>query len=128
MATFAATQSTAAAAAKKSSVKAIVRIRPGLSHEVGERCLFIDPDDKKTAELVDVKFATSTALRYKYVIISSLSAGGSPLGCRFDACYDINAKQEDIFKQEVDPHIPPLFQGMNTTIFCYGMTGAGPLN
>lgn len=44
---------------------------------------------------------------------------------RFDAAYDVEAPQEAIFIDEVEPVLPSLFEGLNTTIFCYGMTGAG---
>jgi hypothetical protein len=30
-----------------------------------------------------------------------------------------------VFDTEVAPQLPKLFQGINTTVFCYGNTGAG---
>jgi hypothetical protein len=44
---------------------------------------------------------------------------------RFDAAYDDEVGQADVFDAEVSPHLASLFRGINSTIFCYGMTGAG---
>lgn len=44
---------------------------------------------------------------------------------RFDACYDGNSTQEEIFEKEISPMLNSLFAGYNTTVFAYGMTGAG---
>ena len=44
---------------------------------------------------------------------------------RFDGCYDSNALQESIFNTEVEPLLDTVFNGLNTTVFAYGNTGAG---
>lgn len=45
--------------------------------------------------------------------------------CRFDRCYDAHENQEVIFENEIKPNLRGLFKGINMTVFCYGMTGAG---
>ena len=45
--------------------------------------------------------------------------------CRFDAAYGVRSTQAEIFANEVDPQLEKLFSGINTTVFCYGNTGAG---
>lgn len=44
---------------------------------------------------------------------------------RFDACYDTNAPQEELFRKEIEPLIENVTNGINTTVFAYGVTGAG---
>ena len=43
---------------------------------------------------------------------------------RFDACYSQESTQIQIYK-EVENSIEDAFEGLNTTVFAYGMTGAG---
>ena len=43
---------------------------------------------------------------------------------RLDACFDTDSEQEKVFAQ-VEPHLSELLKGVNTTVLCYGMTGAG---
>lgn len=43
----------------------------------------------------------------------------------FDAAYGEESSQEEIFKTEIEPNIPPILKGLNTTILAYGNTGAG---
>jgi kinesin family protein 22 len=43
----------------------------------------------------------------------------------FDACYDDRFSQQDLYSREVEPYVPQMFSGLNTTIFCFGMTGTG---
>jgi kinesin family protein 22 len=44
---------------------------------------------------------------------------------QFDACYDGFSKQADIYQSEVRPWLSDCWQGINTTVFCYGATGSG---
>jgi hypothetical protein len=46
--------------------------------------------------------------------------------CSFDRCYGGDATQDTIFYQEIEPLLKiSVLKGVNATIFCYGMTGAG---
>lgn len=55
--------------------------------------------------------------------ISSISR--SPTTSSFDGAYDSDSQQEDLFKNEIEPMIGSVFKGIHTTIFAYGITGAG---
>lgn len=43
---------------------------------------------------------------------------------QFDKCFPANATQEDVFS-EIKPLFDNIVRGVNTTVFCYGSTGAG---
>lgn len=43
---------------------------------------------------------------------------------RFDSCYNVDSEQSEIFS-EISDSIGDILNGINTTIFAYGMTGAG---
>eukprot|EP01104_Vermistella_antarctica_P018143 TRINITY_DN6629_c0_g1_i1.p1 TRINITY_DN6629_c0_g1~~TRINITY_DN6629_c0_g1_i1.p1 ORF type:complete len:565 (+),score=86.79 TRINITY_DN6629_c0_g1_i1:74-1768(+) len=43
----------------------------------------------------------------------------------FDGCYGPSSTQECIYKERVEPVLPTLFDGFNTSVFAYGNTGAG---
>ncbi|KAK9762201.1 hypothetical protein K7432_012298 [Basidiobolus ranarum] len=43
----------------------------------------------------------------------------------FDSCYGPEGKQRSIFDKDVKPLVQNIFKGLNTTVFCYGVTGAG---
>lgn len=90
-------------------VKVLVRIRPFLGTEVGhDKCvLSLDEENEGNLLLQDPR-RPEGALQYA-----------------FDHCYAAQASQEDIFKQEIEGSLSQLFKGVNTTIFCTGMTGAG---
>ncbi|KAL6057846.1 GDP-fucose protein O-fucosyltransferase 1 [Balamuthia mandrillaris] len=86
-------------------VRVVVRVRPFVSKEVQKRCVEVR-QDLRCVELRQGKSADS--LRYA-----------------FDGAYDCNAGQEELFRNEIEPFIDTVFCGLNTTIFAYGMTGAG---
>jgi hypothetical protein len=92
-----------------SKVKVLVRIRPFVGSEVGnEKCVLqLDEGNSGNLFLQDPR-RPEGALQFS-----------------FDHCYPSSAKQEDIFKQEIESSLQSLFKGLNTTIFCTGMTGAG---
>lgn len=90
-------------------VKVLVRIRPFLGNEVGhDKCVLAVDEEKPGQVLLHDPRRPDGALQYA-----------------FDHCYTAAATQEEIFKQEIDDSLGSLFKGVNTTIFCTGMTGAG---
>lgn len=90
-------------------VKVLVRIRPFLGNEIGhDKCVLAVDEEKPGQVLLQDPRRPDGALQYA-----------------FDHCYTATATQEDIFKQEIDDSLGSLFKGVNTTIFCTGMTGAG---
>ncbi|KAI9932722.1 hypothetical protein ASPWEDRAFT_123067 [Aspergillus wentii DTO 134E9] len=44
---------------------------------------------------------------------------------QFNAVYDSNASQQDLFDAEVAPTVKHLFNGFDVTLFAYGVTGTG---
>ncbi|XP_075057178.1 kinesin-like protein KIF3C isoform X2 [Mixophyes fleayi] len=51
--------------------------------------------------------------------------GELPKTFTFDAVYDANSKQADLYDETVRPLIDSVLQGFNGTIFAYGQTGTG---
>ncbi|NXG56377.1 KIF3C protein, partial [Hemiprocne comata] len=51
--------------------------------------------------------------------------GDLPKTFTFDAVYDANSKQADLYDETVRPLIDSVLQGFNGTIFAYGQTGTG---
>jgi len=43
----------------------------------------------------------------------------------FDRVYDLDTKQEEIFRQSVDPLVQRFLEGYNATVFAYGQTSSG---
>lgn len=43
----------------------------------------------------------------------------------FNGVYDMGTSQEELFTNEVASHLKSLFQGLDVTIFAYGVTGTG---
>lgn len=51
--------------------------------------------------------------------------GGDPKVFTFDAIYDWNSKQIDIYDETARPIVQAVLEGFNGTIFAYGQTGTG---
>ncbi|KAH9212976.1 P-loop containing nucleoside triphosphate hydrolase protein [Leptodontidium sp. 2 PMI_412] len=43
----------------------------------------------------------------------------------FNSVYDMGTTQEELFTNEVAPHLKSLFQGLDVMVFAYGVTGTG---
>lgn len=52
-------------------------------------------------------------------------AGEPPKTFTFDAVYDWNSKQQDLYDETVHDLVDSVLQGFNGTIFAYGQTGTG---
>lgn len=69
----------------------------------------------------------------KIVVISKAGIAGRYLRSQqgssneyaFDAAFDADASQAQVFEQTAKPHIPAVLDGYNVTVFAYGATGAG---
>ena len=46
-------------------------------------------------------------------------------GFTFDAVYDWNSKQSDLYEESFSPLVNSVLNGFNGTIFAYGQTGTG---
>lgn len=73
------------------------------------------------------------ALPLQIVVISKAGIAGRYLRSQqgssneyaFDAAFDADATQAQVFEKTAKPHIPAVLDGYNVTVFAYGATGAG---
>ncbi|KAK2961217.1 putative Chromosome-associated kinesin KIF4B [Blattamonas nauphoetae] len=92
-------------------IRTVIRIRPFLPSEDVERCLNVLKDSTSGGKATHlqvfdrVTFQTNTS--------------------RFDGCYDEDNTQMDLFSAEIQPSLSHCFNGINFTVFAYGMTGSG---
>ncbi|KAL0486906.1 kinesin-like protein [Acrasis kona] len=90
------------------AVKVVVRCRPFNSREkenASDRCITIDQETNQ-------------------VIMREVD--GNPMrNFAYDAVYDSESRQTDVYEQTAKPIVNSCFDGYNGTVFCYGQTGAG---
>ncbi|KAJ5088762.1 hypothetical protein N7456_012378 [Penicillium angulare] len=113
------------------SVRVVARVRPLLK---AERDLDVilrtgasaapAPVDAKSQESGDRKLA---ALRDRdnVVRIPNPKNEGEEYSFQFNAVYDAEVAQQELFDAEVAPTIKHLFKGFDVTLFAYGVTGTG---
>jgi kinesin family protein 22 len=94
-----------------SKVRVLVRIRPFLPSERDEKCVRVIPPVHPAKE--------STAIELFDKIMMQVTQ------YQFDGTYDEHSTQEGIYSQQVPQMLEACFQGINSTIFAYGMTGSG---
>ncbi|RKP07309.1 P-loop containing nucleoside triphosphate hydrolase protein [Thamnocephalis sphaerospora] len=85
-------------------IKVLCRVRPFLPHENKDDTIAVNGNS------LEISNVRSRAEAYRF---------------SFDACYDALVTQEQLFKRDVQPLIDNVFKGLSTTVFCYGVTGAG---
>ncbi|KAJ1923119.1 hypothetical protein IWQ60_006090 [Tieghemiomyces parasiticus] len=85
-------------------IRILCRVRPFLKHETTDDCITLED---RTVRIVNQR-NPAEAFRYE-----------------FDACYDAQASQSDLFQRDVRPLVDNIFKGLDATMFCYGVTGAG---
>lgn len=92
----------------------IARIRPLLKAEAEKDAIVTadgnagDPTDEKTV-----------------VRIPNPKNEGEAYSFQFNAVYDAQATQAQVFDKEVGPTVKSLFKGLDITLFAYGVTGTG---
>ncbi|KAM3521225.1 hypothetical protein NHJ13051_006369 [Beauveria bassiana] len=94
------------------SVRVVARIRPLLDGE-HEKDIIVRAD------------STETGKPNTIVKIPSPKNGAEEFSFTFNSVYDQSASQEALFTSEVQPLLKSLFQGLDVTIFAYGVTGTG---
>lgn len=95
---------------KKENIQVIVRCRPMSSKEVSNgytEVVKINKDENSVA----VAVPKNDGSEYKQFT--------------FDAVFDCNSTQEELYKKMVHPLIESVLNGFNATIFAYGQTGTG---
>ncbi|RKP39157.1 P-loop containing nucleoside triphosphate hydrolase protein, partial [Dimargaris cristalligena] len=85
-------------------IKILCRVRPFLPQEQADDCI-VTAD--RTIKIVNQRNPDEVFMYH------------------FDACYAATANQCDIFQRNVRPLVDEAYQGLDATIFCYGVTGAG---
>ncbi|KAK4247481.1 P-loop containing nucleoside triphosphate hydrolase protein [Corynascus novoguineensis] len=94
------------------SVRVVARIRPLLEKEL-EKDVIVRADrveDGKPLTLVKIPSPKNGAEEFSFA---------------FNSVYEQSTSQEELFTAEVAPHMKALFQGLDVTIFAYGVTGTG---
>ncbi|KXJ90334.1 P-loop containing nucleoside triphosphate hydrolase protein [Microdochium bolleyi] len=96
------------------SVRVVARIRPLLDHEL----------DK---DIIVHAASSSTAPddTFNVVKIPSPKNDAEEFSFTFNGVYDQATSQEELFTAEVATHLKSLFQGLDVTLFAYGVTGTG---
>ncbi|XP_043918820.1 kinesin-like protein KIF3C [Protopterus annectens] len=93
------------------TVKVVVRCRPMSRKEEAT-------DNDRVVDL-DIKLGQVTIANPK------ATPGELSKTFTFDAVYDANSKQSDVYDETVRPLIDSVLQGFNGTVFAYGQTGTG---
>ncbi|TVY13920.1 Kinesin-like protein KIF22 [Lachnellula arida] len=94
------------------SVRVVARIRPLLDKEL-EKDIIVRAEssqDDKPTNIVRIPNPKNEAEVFSFA---------------FNGVYDLETTQEELFNKEIAPTLKSLFQGLDTTIFAYGVTGTG---
>ncbi|CAK7205800.1 hypothetical protein SEUCBS139899_008579 [Sporothrix eucalyptigena] len=95
------------------SVRVVARVRPLLPKELDKDVIVrVDStsDDGRAPNIVKIPSPKNEAEEFSF---------------QFNGVYDQATTQEELFNAEVAPHIKALFQGLDITLFAYGVTGTG---
>ncbi|KAI1139104.1 kinesin-domain-containing protein [Hypoxylon sp. FL0543] len=94
------------------SVRVVARIRPLLEKELDKDVIVhaASNDDGKTSNVVKIPNPKNESEEFSFT---------------FNSVYDQPTTQEELFAAEVSPHLKSLFNGLDVTIFAYGVTGTG---
>ncbi|KAL3291955.1 kinesin family member 22 [Colletotrichum asianum] len=94
------------------SVRVVARIRPLLEKELDKDTIVRadSSEEGKHATLVKIPNPKNETEEFSFA---------------FQRVYDQATTQEELFTAEVAPHLKALFQGLDVTIFAYGVTGTG---
>ncbi|KAI0165375.1 kinesin heavy chain [Hypoxylon sp. FL1284] len=94
------------------SVRVVARIRPLLDKEL-DKDVIVHPasnDDGKSSNIVKIPNPKNESEEFSFT---------------FNSVFEQSTSQEALFTAEVAPYIKSLFQGLDVTIFAYGVTGTG---
>lgn len=95
--------------ARGSAIRVIVRCRPFLGFEQGNKCVVdILPNDQIKIEPPGLTSLDKS--RYTFT---------------FDATYPLDSTQPQVFKRSIKPLVNACLKGYNATVIAYGQTGSG---
>jgi len=86
------------------SVRVVARLRPFLDGEDNERCIAVEGSQ---------------------VVLNDPRRVEEEQRFDFDRCFEETVSQDAVFDSEAQPLVEGVFSGLNTTLFCYGVTGSG---
>ncbi|KAI8948712.1 P-loop containing nucleoside triphosphate hydrolase protein [Xylaria longipes] len=94
------------------SVRVVARIRPLLEKEIDKDIIVrpVSNDDGRSSNVVKIPNPRNESEEFSFT---------------FNSVYDQSTTQEALFNAEVAPHLKSLFNGLDVTIFAYGVTGTG---
>ncbi|KAI1634265.1 kinesin-II 95 kDa subunit [Biscogniauxia mediterranea] len=94
------------------SVRVVARIRPLLEKELNKDIIVhaASNNDGKSSNVVKIPNPKNESEEFSFT---------------FNGVYDQPTTQEQLFSAEVNPHLKSLFNGVDVTIFAYGVTGTG---
>ncbi|PQE14482.1 kinesin family member 22 protein [Rutstroemia sp. NJR-2017a BBW] len=94
------------------SVRVVARIRPLLPKELDKDTIVRaeKSQDSKTLNVVRIPNPKNETEEFSFT---------------FNGVYDMETTQEELFTNEVAPTLKSLFQGLDVTLFAYGVTGTG---
>jgi hypothetical protein len=99
-------------------VRVVVRVRPFLAGEKEaqeRRCLWVEQEAGGGARV-----------RLNETLTNSMGVSSTLQSVfEFDAAYEEDATQQQLFEREVRPALQRVVAGQTATVFCFGMTGTG---
>ncbi|KAL3450934.1 P-loop containing nucleoside triphosphate hydrolase protein [Aspergillus insuetus] len=110
------------------SVRVVARVRPLLKAERDvDVILHTGSKEGKANRKTSQENSKLAALRDRdtLVRIPNPKNENEEYSFQFNAVYDAEASQQELFEAEVSPTIKHLFNGFDVTLFAYGVTGTG---
>ncbi|PKY00845.1 kinesin-like protein [Aspergillus campestris IBT 28561] len=113
------------------SVRVVARVRPLLKSERELDIILRTDSSNQTGPKSDHTTSEDNAAlkklrdRNTVVRIPNPKNEGEEYSFQFNAVYDADAPQQELFDAEVAPTVKHLFNGRDVTLFAYGVTGTG---
>ncbi|KAK0473722.1 kinesin-like protein [Armillaria novae-zelandiae] len=100
-------------------IRIAARLRPRLNGEVDDNAI------KVCHSLDDTGASSNSATTQSFVTVPNPSNAAQIFKFPFSSCYDQTSTQEEIFRNDVEPLVDVVYNGVTVTIFAYGVTSSG---
>ncbi|KAK0454144.1 kinesin-like protein [Desarmillaria tabescens] len=100
-------------------IRIAARLRPRLSGEVDDDAI------KICHSLDDTGASSSSAACQSFITVPNPANAAQIFKFPFSSCYDQTSTQEEIFRNDVEPLVDVVYNGVTVTIFAYGVTSSG---
>ncbi|KAK0489541.1 kinesin-like protein [Armillaria luteobubalina] len=100
-------------------IRIAARLRPRLNGEVDDDAI------KVFHSLDDTGASSNSATTQSFVTVPNPSNAAQIFKFPFSSCYDQTSTQEEIFRNDVEPLVDVVYNGVTVTIFAYGVTSSG---